>query len=60
MDPKETYGSRVKTLAWSTSLLEACGPLAKVVSKLLYLGRHMLLPFGMLLMERITGHVSCS
>jgi len=32
---KETHGSRVKTLAWSTNLLEACGPLARAVFKLL-------------------------
>lgn len=36
--PKETHGYRVKTLAWRADLIEARGPLTRVVSKLLSFG----------------------
>jgi len=54
MGPKETHDYRVKTRAWGINLIEACGPLARVVSELFSFVRHMLLPYGMLLMERIS------
>ena len=49
-----------KSLAQSRDLLKACRPLARVISKLLSFVRHMLLPSGMLLIQRISRHVSCS